>query len=95
MFQLAEIEGNFTNHSLRATCATQLYDAGVPEAVVQKQTEHKSVEALRLYERVTPKQQQLVSSIISPPADQNILHLPELDELDRAFHRLRFRSSIQ
>ena len=32
MFQQAKIKGNFSNHSLRATCATQLYDAGVPEA---------------------------------------------------------------
>ena len=38
MFRDANIEGNFTNHSLRATCATQLFDAGVPEALVQKQT---------------------------------------------------------
>ena len=36
MFQRANIEGNFTNHSLRATCATQLFDAGVPEASRQK-----------------------------------------------------------
>lgn len=79
------MEGNFTNHSLRDTCATQLYDAGVPEAVVQKQTGHKSIKALRLYERVTLNQQKLVSSIISPAADENSLYLPQLDDLDSAF----------
>ena len=57
MFRDAGIDGNFTNHSLRATCATQLFSAGVPEALVQKQTGHKSVESLRVYERVTESQE--------------------------------------
>ena len=73
MFRDAGIEGNFTNHSLRATCATQLFSAGVPEALVQKQTGHKSVESLRVYERVTESQRQTVSNIISPNVcDENL-----------------------
>ena len=35
MCQDGDIEGNFTNHSLRATGATALFDAGVPESVIQ------------------------------------------------------------
>ena len=66
MFRQADIQGNFTNHSLRATCATQLFDAGVPEALVQKQTGHKSVESLRLYEWVTTSEKKVVSGIIRP-----------------------------
>ena len=42
-----------TNHSLRATGATVLFDARVPEAVIQKRTRHKSLDALCSYERVT------------------------------------------
>ena len=32
----AEYEGYFTNHSLRRSCATRLYDAGIPEQVMQE-----------------------------------------------------------
>ena len=51
----AHMEGNFTNHSLRAIEATLLFDAGVPEMIIQKRTGHKSLDALRTYERVTPR----------------------------------------
>lgn len=73
MFRDAGIEGNFTNHSLRATCATQLFSAGVPEALVQKQTGHKSVESLRVYERVTESQIKTVSNVIKPNIDDGII----------------------
>ena len=36
MCSLAGIEGDFTNHSLRATSATQMFDMGVPEKVIQE-----------------------------------------------------------
>ena len=40
MCQQAGIEGNKTNHSLRAMGATQLYESGVLEKLVQEQTGH-------------------------------------------------------
>ena len=52
--------------------STQLFSAGVPEALVQKQTGHKSVESLRVYERVTESQRKTVSNIISPTVDAEI-----------------------
>ena len=61
----AHVEGNFTNHSLRATGATLLFDAGVPEMIVQKRTGHRSLDALRTYERVTPRQELEVAKILS------------------------------
>lgn len=57
-------QGNFTNHSLRATGATTLFDAGVPEAIIQKRSGHKSTAALRMYERVTSEQELAVSNIL-------------------------------
>ena len=63
MCEEANISGNFTNHSLWATGATTLVDAGVPESLIQKRTGHKSFDALRLYERVTPTQELAVSNI--------------------------------
>ena len=64
MCEEAKFVGNFTNHSLRATGATTLFDAGVPEAIIQKRTGHKSIDALCCYERVTPSQELAVSQIL-------------------------------
>ena len=36
----ARFKGYFTNHSLRRSCATRLYDAGIPEQVIQETTGH-------------------------------------------------------
>ena len=44
-------KGKKTNHSLRATGASELFKRGVPEKIVQERTEHRSLEALRTYER--------------------------------------------
>lgn len=52
-----------TNHSLRATGATALFNAAVPEKMIRDVTGHKS-NALQLYERPTVEQQQRVSKIL-------------------------------
>ena len=39
-----------TNHSLHVTGATSLYSANVPETIIQQQTGHQSLKALRSYE---------------------------------------------
>ena len=61
----AGIQGHKSNHSLRATGATELFIAGVPEKIIQERTGHRSIECLRMYERTTQKQQQAVSNILS------------------------------
>ena len=58
MCQLAGITGHKTNHSLRATGASQLFQGNVPEKIIQERTGHRSLEALRQYERTTTEQQQ-------------------------------------
>ena len=40
MCAAAGIQGNKTNHSLRATGVTQMYESGVPEKLVQERTGH-------------------------------------------------------
>lgn len=70
MFKAAEIDGKHTNHSLRATGASALFNAGVPEAVIQKRTGHKSTDALRLYERVSEDQQVAVANILASGSKQ-------------------------
>ena len=49
----AGVKGNKSNHSLRATGATELYQAGVPEKVIQERTGHLSLTGLRQYERTS------------------------------------------
>ena len=55
--------GKKTNHSLRATVASALFNAGAPEKLIREGTGHTS-NALELYERLTLEQRQKVSSIL-------------------------------
>ena len=64
MFQEASIVGKFSNHSLHATGATTLFDANVPEAIIQKRSGHSSTKALRMYEWMTPQQDLAISKIL-------------------------------
>lgn len=45
-----------SNHSLRVTSTTCMYKCGIPEKTIQSRTGHKSIEALRIYERPGPEQ---------------------------------------
>jgi integrase len=60
----ANIEGK-TNHSLRATGATTLFQKNVPERVIQKVTGHRSLDALRSYEKISTAQHEDVSKIMT------------------------------
>ena len=63
MCQEAGVAGKKTNHSLRATGASQLFQANVPEKIIQQRTGHRSLEALRQYERTTSEQHQAVTQV--------------------------------
>ena len=64
MFKMVGIEGK-TNHSLRASGATEMFKAGVPEKIIQERTGHRSVKALRTYERTTAMQHLSVANVLS------------------------------
>ena len=81
----AGLKGNYTNHSLRATGATVLFDVGIPEAVIQKRTGHKSLEALRTYERTTTEQNTQVSGLLHEAAtslEQYAFTPEEIEQLE-------------
>lgn len=65
MCEKAKISGNKTNHSLRVTGATTLFENGVPEKIIKERTGHRSLEALRTYERTTDKQNKEVSNLLA------------------------------
>ena len=55
--------GFFSNHSLRATCATRLYQAGVDEQLITERTGHTSL-AVRSYKRSSTQQSKAVCKIV-------------------------------
>ena len=87
MCKEAKISGHKTNHSLRATGATELYTAGVPEKIIQERTGHRTLESLRMYERTSEKQQQAVSKVISARVATNFqCEMEKLNQLIRCQH---------
>ena len=68
MCAAAGIQGTKTNHSLRATGATELYKKGVPEKLIQERTGHRSIESLRTYERTSEEQHKAASTLLSAPS---------------------------
>ena len=61
----ARIQGFRTNHSLRATAATRLYQAGVDEQLIMETTGHRSLEGVRSYKRTSEDQKQVLSDILN------------------------------
>ena len=56
--------GYFTNHSLRASAATRLFNEGVDEQLICEQTGHRS-SAVRAYKRTSLDQKEKVSDIVN------------------------------
>ena len=65
MCKAAGICGFKTNHSLRATAATRLYQAGVDEQIIMETTGHKSTNGVRCYKHTSAQQKESVSDILS------------------------------
>ena len=60
-----------SNHSLRATGATEMFAANVPEKLnIQWRTGHRSLDALRSYERPSHEQHQAVSNVLTSAVPQ-------------------------
>ena len=62
----AGFSGNYTNHSGKVTCATQLFAHNVDEQLIMRQTGHRS-SAVRSYKRPGASHDEVVSSILQPP----------------------------
>ena len=61
----ADIGGFKTNHSLRDTAATRLFQSGADEQLIMDRTGHRSVDGIRAYKRVSEDQEKEVSSILN------------------------------
>ena len=71
----AGIAGNKTNHSLRATGATRMFEGNVPEKIIQQRTGHRSVEALRTYQHTSVHQHKAVSCLLAAPKKSDFIDL--------------------
>ena len=65
MCQEAGIAGHKTNHSLRATTATRLFNAGVEDQLNMERTGHASVDGVRSYKHTSDEQRTALSDIIN------------------------------
>lgn len=61
---MQDIEGYKTNHSLKATAATRLFQAGIDEQLIMEKTGHRSLEGVRSYKRTNIKQQENISDVL-------------------------------
>ena len=61
----AGIGGFKTNHSLRATAATRLYQSGVDEQLIMEKTGHRSLEGVRSYKRTSNEQRETLSDVMN------------------------------
>ena len=59
-----------SNHSLHATGATTMFQADIPERVIQKTTGHKSLQSLWCYEQVSMEQHQEVSRVLAAEQEE-------------------------
>ena len=56
---------NISNHSIRATGVTRLYDEGVPEKLIMERSGHLSTSRVRSYEHTISQQKKDVSDILA------------------------------
>ena len=63
--QKAGIEGYFTNHSLRATAATCLFESKVDEQLIMQQTGHSTSTGVRSYKRIGEKLKNITSDVLN------------------------------
>ncbi len=66
MMKNAGIEGCFTNHSLRVTTATRMFQKGVDKQLIKCVTGHKS-DAVRLYKRPSDNLMKTACSAVVNP----------------------------
>ena len=71
MCESAGFDGHFTNHSLRATTATRLFEAKVDEQLIMQRTGHTST-AVRSYKRVGEKLRAVTSDVLNGKADVKV-----------------------
>ncbi len=65
--------GNFTNHCLRVTAVTRMFEGGIKEQLVKEKTGHKS-DAVRMYKRTSDNlMEQAERAVVCPNVDRTLV----------------------
>lgn len=96
MCSAAGITGFKTNHSLRATTATRLYQSGVDEQLVMERTGHRSLEGVRSYKRTSDEQREALSDILNkkPKIISEVVSTPTSSELAACSPKMNEESTV-
>jgi len=84
--ETAGVGGNKTNHSLRATCATRLYNNSVDEQLIMERTGHRSTKGVRAYKRTSDTLLRNTSVIIDGKSISNQVNSTITGKTDINFH---------
>ena len=83
IFEGAKIDTtNKSNHSLRATAISRMYQNSIPEKLIMERSGHLSREGLASYERTTPAQQKAVCKTLSTAAETKPLPMDKIKTED-------------
>ena len=63
--QQGGFSGHYTNHSLQATAATRMFEAGVDEQLIMQRTGHSTTAGVRSYKRVGEKLKTITSDALN------------------------------
>ena len=80
----AGISGFKTNHSLRVTTATRLFQSGADEQLIMSHTGHRSVDGVRAYERESEDQKRSVSNVLNEASNGQPVPYQPLDVTKKA-----------
>ncbi|XP_060590275.1 uncharacterized protein LOC132745383 [Ruditapes philippinarum] len=81
MKEIAEkgsLQGSFTNHSGKRTCATTMYTAGIDEQEIMDRTGHRSVTAVRKYKQSSDQVRKMVSNVLDLNKEDTDLHVSKV-----------------
>lgn len=90
MCKSAGVEGKKTNHSLRSCGVSSLYHKGVQEKLIQERSGHRSLAALRVYERPTDEQLVAASRVLAPPQSREEASAPPVRPRQQTSENLSF-----
>ena len=65
LIKRAGFTGYFTNHSLRATTATHLFNAGIDEQLIMNCTGYSSTDGVRAYKRMSMQLSEITSDVLN------------------------------
>ena len=93
MLKNTKLDGFFSNHSLRRTGISHLFQAGVPRKLIKKYSGHRS-EALDRYQIPSEKQIQEISSVLAGPStSKNDREMSKVSESAASSKKFQFAMS--